>query len=545
MCRAFPALAGARPSGTVTVPNLLVDQVLRVRLTNGRTAAESLPGVLGLLVRDQVEAFLGLRPHQRHAWHAFLVQLAVLALNRAGNENPPEDADAWRSLLRGLTSTYSNDEPWCLVVDNAASPAFMQCPSPGGLGDYKKAVETPDDLDVLVTSKNHDVKQSIAVVAEPEDWAYALVSLQTMAGFLGAGNYGVARMNGGFSTRPCLGLAPAEGGLGAHFVHDVRRMLARRDALLEEYPQYFKDRGGLALLWTEPWSGAESYSLNKLDPYFIEICRRVRLVPEGQALVAKKASSRKPRIGAKEAKGNVGDHWTPVEVADGKALSVSSAGFRYDQLFKLLFGEGFRRPPAMDVRGSPPGQWRLVARSMAGGQGKTEGYYERNDIRISSATARPLFGGARRKDLADLAKEQMDEIKEVARALRFGVAVAASGGKNGRDLSKADRAYAGPYLRRLDGLADSLFFSALERRFSAGGEEKRMAERTRFARTLIDAGGQLLDEASGDVPCTAIRRHRARARASSAYWGRLRGGNSVFADQPEIFSRAREVPHAE
>ena len=422
----------------------------------------------------------------------------------------------------------------------------MQPPSPGGLRDYKKAVETPDDLDVLVTSKNHDIKQSIAIAAAPDDWAYALVSLQTMAGFLGAGNYGVARMNGGFSARPCLGLAPADGGPGAHFLHDVRRMLARREVLLEEYPQYFKERDGIALLWIEPWIGTDSVSLDELDPYFIEICRRVRLVSEGEKFVAKRASSKRPRIDGKSAKGNLGDHWTPVERTEVKALSVSSAGFRYDQLFKLLFSDGqFRQPPAMDVRGSPPGQWRLVARSMAGGQGKTEGYYERNDIRVSSATARSIFRGARRKDLAGLAKEQMGEINEVERALRFGVAVATSGGKNGSDLTKANRAYAGPYVRRLDGLADWLFFSALQRRFSADGEEQRTAERIRFAQTLIHAGSRLLDEASGDVPCTAIHRHRARAQASRAYWGRLRGGNSVFADQPEIFANAREVRHAE
>ena len=526
--------------------NLLTDQVFRVRLSNGCKVSESLPGVISLMARDRVEAFLALRPHQRHAWHAFLAQLAVIALHRAGVENVPDQADSWGRLLRGLTAKYVNDEPWCLVGDDPDIPAFMQCPSPGGFGDYRKAVETPDDLDVLVTAKNHDVKQSIAVVAEPEDWAYALVSLQTMAGFLGAGNYGVVRMNGGFSARPCLGLAPADGLLGAHFVHDVRNMLARRGALLEEFSQYFKERDGIALLWIEPWGGKDSLSLDELDPYFIEICRRVRLVPKNEALIAKRAGSKKPRIDGKSAKGNVGDHWTPVERAEVKALSVSSAGFRYDQLFKLLFGEEqFRRPPAMDVRGSPPGQWRLVARSMAGGQGKTEGYYERNDIRVSPATARSLFGGTRKKALADLAKAQMDEIKEVERALRFGVAVAASGGKAGSDVSKADRAYAGPYLRRLDYVADSLFFSALESRFSADGEEKRLAERNRFAKTLIHAGDRLLDEATGDVPCTAIRRHRARARASSAYWGRLRGGNSVFADQPEIFTSAREVRHAE
>ena len=527
--------------------NLLTDRVFRVRLPNGRSESESLPGILSLLARDSVEAFLALRSHQRHAWHAFLAQLAVIALHRAGEGEIPDQTDCWSTLLRGLTAKFANDEPWRLVVNNPDSPAFMQCPSPGGFGDYRKAVETPDDLDVLVTSKNHDVKQMIAVVAEPEDWAYALVSLQTMAGFLGAGNYGVARMNGGFSARPCLGLAPADGGPGAHFVHDVRRMLARRGALLKKYSQYFKEKDGVSLLWIEPWGGTDSLSLDELDPYFIEICRRVRLVSKGEALTAKRAGSRKPRIDGKSAKGNVGDHWTPVETTEVKALSVSSAGFRYDQLFKLLFNDGqFRQPPAMDVRGAPPGRrWRLVARSMAGGQGKTEGYYERNDIRVSPATARSLFGGARREDLAELAKAHMAEINEVESALRFGVAIAASGGKNASDLTKTDRAYAGPYLRRLDAAADSLFFSALERRFSADGEEKQLKERNRFARTLIHAGDRLLNEAAGDVPCTAILRHRARARASSAYWGRLRGANSVFADQPEIFTSAREVRHAE
>ncbi len=34
----------------------------------------------------------------------------------------------------------------------------------------------------------------------------------------------------------CLGLAPADGGLGAHLFHDLCRMLAGRTALLEDYP---------------------------------------------------------------------------------------------------------------------------------------------------------------------------------------------------------------------------------------------------------------------------------------------------------------------
>ena len=145
-----------------------------------------------------------------------------------------------------------------------------------------------------------------------------------MAGFLGAGNYGIARMNGGFSARPCLGLAPAAGGLGAHLIHDLRRMLAGRATLLDTYPEYFNAAHGLALVWLEPWDGANSLDLRSLDPYFIEICRRVRLRVEGSVIVGWTAASKAARIAAKDAHGNLGDFWTPVNRQDGKARSRAS-----------------------------------------------------------------------------------------------------------------------------------------------------------------------------------------------------------------------------
>ena len=198
--------------------NLLTERLIRFRAVDGSGTIESLPGVYEAMVADRVESFPALRPHQRHAWHAFLAQLAVLALTRAGRHEPPRLADEWRQLLRDLTADFLDDEPWRLVVQDPSRPAFMQCPAPSGLSEYKKSLNTPDDLDLLVTSKNHDLKSSIAADAEVDDWVFSLVSLQTMSGYPGRGNYGIARMNGGYSSRPCLGLAPAEGGLGAHLV---------------------------------------------------------------------------------------------------------------------------------------------------------------------------------------------------------------------------------------------------------------------------------------------------------------------------------------
>ena len=524
--------------------NLLTDPLLRVRLTTGAVEALSLPEVYGVLGGDRVAAFPALRPHQRHAWHAFLAQLGAIACHRAGRDAALASAAEWRSLLRGLTPDFDDDEPWRLIVEDPARPAFMQCPAPKGVGDYRNRVATPDDLDLLVTSKNHDLKRTVAVAAAPEDWILALIDLQTMAGFLGAGNYGIARMNGGFSTRPCLGLAPADSGLGAHLFHDMNAMLARRGELLDDYPDYFRREDGSALLWLEPWDGSGSLDLRALDPYFIEICRRVRLRSQGSSIIAVTAGSRAPRIAAKAANGDVGDFWTPVNRKDGKALSLSPATLRYDRLAKLIFDEtAFKYPPAMKVDSVGEGRWRLVARGVAGGQGKTEGYYERADVAFKPRTVRALFRREQRNELAGIAEALMVEIGEVNQALRFGVATAASGGKAADKLTRADRKHADPYSRRLDAFADARFFADLEARFLAADKVEAATRRARFARAMIDAAERLLEEALDTVPCTSIHRHRARARGVSAFWGRLRRSGSDFSDQPEIFDR-KEAPHA-
>ena len=517
--------------------NLLEEPLIRVRLTDGTATDMSLPAVYDAMSLDRVSAFPSLRPHQRHAWHAFLAQLGTVALHRAGHDTPPSTRLDWRALLRSLTQGFGNDEPWRLIVDNPTRPAFMQPPAPNGVDDYRRRVATPDDLDVLVTAKNHDVKRTVAATNAPDDWIFALIDLQTMAGYLGAGNYGIARMNGGFSARPCLGLAPADSGQGGHLLHDIARMLAGRTALLDDYRNYFDAEDGLALIWLEPWEGTQPLDLRNLDPYFIEICRRVRLRVEGSQIVARTAGSKAVRIAAKEANGNLGDFWTPVN-QEGKALSLSNAGFRYDRLYSLVFDDTvFQLPPAMRVDSTGSQRWRLVARGVAGGQGKTNGYHERNDISFGPKTASFLSGDAQSDALARLAAAQMEEIREVQEALRFGIAVAASGGKLPSELKKSDKTFGNPYARRLDAVADSQFFAALEERFLAPAGTARDSIRAEFAKRMIASANEFLNEAIGAMPCPAIRRHRARVRAVSAFWGRLRRDRSVFSDQPDIFNK--------
>ena len=507
--------------------NLLTDPLIRAADHDGAQSALSLPQCLAGLTTGAIADFPALRPHQRHAWHAFLVQLAALALHGAGRADPPENAAEWTALLRALTPDHADDAPWRLVTEDAAKPAFLQPPAPKGFAEYKREIAAADDLDLLVTSKNHDVKQAIVAEGAPEDWLFALVSLQTMAGFLGAGNYGVARMNGGFSARPCLGLAPAEGGIAAHVRADLRRMLAGRDALLAARAD-FRAKGGHALLWTIPWDGGASLDLRDLDPWFIELCRRVRLFAQDGRMAARAAPSKAARIAAKELRGNLGDFWTPIRTKDSAAYSVSDGGFPYGRLKRLFLEEDeFAPPPAM--RADAGGAWRLVARGVAGGQGKTEGYYERTDIILHEQVARALFG-PKRASLAMIAQAQLAEIEAVTAALRFGVAVAASGGKDAADLDKNDRAHAGPWAKQLDARADALFFSALQDRFLAEGEAAKDKAQADFVLALAGAARDILRAAAEAVPCRAQWRPRAVARAELAFEGRLRGDKSAVAE---------------
>ena len=91
--------------------NTLTERLIRVVQSGGFRVEASLPDVYASLMADRVEAFTALRPHQRHAWHAFLVQLGAMAMHRAGLSEPPEEAEKWLRLIRGLTPDFPTMNP--------------------------------------------------------------------------------------------------------------------------------------------------------------------------------------------------------------------------------------------------------------------------------------------------------------------------------------------------------------------------------------------------------------------------------------------------
>lgn len=513
--------------------------------------------IFAALVADRIETFPALRAHQEPAWHMFLVQLGAIAMHRADLVEPPTDAAAWRDIIRNLTrEEFPNDEPWHLVVEDMSKPAFLQPPVPADVrmkDSDEDVIRTPDALDMLITSRNHDLKQSVATAAHADDWIFALISLQTSEGFGGRNNYGIVRMNGGSSSRVFASLAPMAAASGdecmrpgPRFTRDLRQLLARRDELLERFPLGYPESGGLALTWTKPWPDGDQLALSQLDIFFIEVCRRVRLRQRNGNLEVLSGTSSAERIAGKQFKGALGDPWAPVHTTDAKALTIGDEGrFDYKRIVELLSPDW--ELPLLAQLGSDEtketANWLLVLKAFARGNSKTGGFKERI-IPLKGKVARGL--GARRRELHALADEQTRIIAKVDTAVRNALALASAGGDRD-EIEEANYARSRPLRARLDTIADRLFFPALWDRFEAeqagDGEALTLATNT-FIRALVEAAETLLEEGLADIPCPSIRRPRAETRARREFWRRIAHKDHGF---PHLYARSpadEETPDA-
>jgi CRISPR system Cascade subunit CasA len=361
--------------------DLLEEPLLSWRDREHGKATTTLPGILARLGSGDLVDFTRVRAHQFHPWSMFLTQLAAIALHRAGRADPGLSEQDWRSLLLDLTD--GAHEPWCLVVEDLGRPAFFQPPVPEGSIERWSAVHHPDSLDVLVTAKAHDVKTELIAPDDFEAWIYALTTLQTMQGYPGRGYNRIARMKGGYGSRPRVGLAAASLP-AARFVRDVA-------VLLDGWPGQLArgySQAGIALTWMSDWDGTQSLGMADLAPHFVEICWRVRLRRSAAGLRSSYATTKVRRCLPQIDDGDVGDPWIPVE-RDGGALTISSRGFTYQVLARLLFSGDFEPAAAQVIRQSDGDPVLLLTSAMARGQGKTEGLHERTLV-ISGIVRRRL-----------------------------------------------------------------------------------------------------------------------------------------------------------
>jgi CRISPR system Cascade subunit CasA len=492
--------------------SLLDDPLLRTRRPDDTVSGRTLPQILHQLSQGNILSFEALQPHQQQPWHSFLVQLAAMTRAREVDGATPANAEEWRTALVSLAD--GNEATWYLVVDDVTQPAFLQSPVPeGSLDDagYKADVPTPDQLDVLITSKSHDVKARRIRHPEPEHWIYALVTLQTMEGFLGRGNYGVVRMNGGFGNRPLVGLSP-DLSWGEHFQRDVDVLLSEREALSERYTL-----DGPALLWTRPWNGEKDSAipLADCDPYFLEICRRIRFQKDNGDLICWRANTKGQRVDAPDSlNGDTGDPWTPIEKSGGKALTLPAEGFTYDRLQDIVFEGEYAQPPALQFRDSDDGHMYVVARALVRGQGKTEGLHHRI-VPVPASASGWLRKKSRREKLGERARDRVEMVDEVRRTVLYpGIGTLLGGG----DTDAIDFDDVSPWLDAFDRAVDARFFEALWASVDMDDTEAR-----RHWESLLWEEAQIqFDDAEDHAPSSSTRYWRARSSARSIFHGSAR-----------------------
>lgn len=462
----------------------------------GDDEAVDLPTVLARLWADDVEGFAHLQAFQEHAWHAFLTQLAALAVPDGAW---PSDADGWRSAILELTDGAF--EPWTLHVADLSKPAFQQLPV-DDVSALKNVYEAPDEFDVPVFAKVHDDKPGRVRRAQADHWAYVLVSLQTAEGFSGRNNYGIVRMNGGLGNRPYTARA-ASLRWGRRVREEAGRLVANAASTAHDFGMSL---AGHRLMWVAPWDGSTSIDLAACHPWCIETCRRVRLVEDDGRIVARTGNTTAPHIALREG-GDVGDPWTPVREKDAKALTLASTGWRYDKMVELL--TEYRLPPTLDpIDGAK--NTAFVGRTLVRGQGKTEGFHERI-LPLPSGPIDPF----RDPTLGDHAKDRREDVAKASGALSAGLRKFLAAG--GDSPSTEDRHH-----RWLDSFKhdiDACFFPWLFR-FAAierDDDDARAAASLAWVKHLHDLARAQLDDCFDSAPFPEGRRLRAVASAESMF----------------------------
>ncbi|EXI83377.1 MAG: CRISPR type I-E protein CasA/Cse1 [Candidatus Accumulibacter appositus] len=512
--------------------NLLDEPLIRTRLVaDGQPRSFSLPGLFVALGHDAVRDFPALRPHQRHPWHAFLVQLAAIALHRAGQSELFDSEATWKQALLDLTPEHPDGAAWCLIAPHDR-PAFMQAPVPGGkIDDWKNTLRAADELDMLVTSKNHDLKSARMRHAEPDDWVMALISIQTQEGFLGAGNYGISRMNGGFASRPAIGVVP-KGHWGQRWARDVRALLTNREAIVDQ--QGLKAVGGLSLVWLQPWDGEASLPFCALDPWYIEICRRIRLVSgvEIPAAYAIATGSKVARIDAKSRNGLTGDPWMPIDIAAEKALTINAEGFHYRLAAELLFGNKFYRPVAQIISADDGAHGLVVlTQGVTRGQGKTEGYHERR-VPISPKVCRFML--QQHTDLlAKVASERVSAISQVRSVLWTALAALFDKGSAKDKFSDSAKNKASDFSKPFEQSEDARFFIALNEEIESNQPDE---QRLKWLSSMADVAEAILKHAFTAGPQCGEQRYRAQAAALSRFHSGLRNPKTL----PDLANHLRQ-----
>jgi CRISPR system Cascade subunit CasA len=537
----------ANDSACTTEPklfaNLMTERLLYYRRRDlDERIATTLPELFVALTKDQVRDFPALRPHQRHVWHAFLVHLGAIALHQSERTEPFNTAQEWHAALMALTPDDGDGAAWCLISP-VNRPAFMQAPVLAGLDAKWETKTTPDQIDVIKASKNHDIKSQRMSRATVEDWVYALVSLQTQSPSDSGSYKESSRMDGGWGRRPGVGIIPP-GAYGRRWYRDIQILLTERGTIAEKY---CLNPNGLALVWLKPWDGsAESMlSISELDPFYIEVTRRLRIARESKAIVVKTTTTPASRINPIPG-GLTGDIWSPIgSDRDGpKVLTVRPSGLNYKTAVNLLVPGKFQFSPAMKLQKTDPKVGsKLRMESIAWGAKNTNAGYHIRDVRISKKLA-IMLAAAKKSEIDELAlisKSRVEQIGDISWMLKRSLKVLFGKGSEGQIDKKNDAVEAREdrFCRPFEDECDAKFFPELIEEIESNDRD---VVRTQWLCKLADRAEHVLRSAFLAGPRCGQLRYRSQSAALGRLHGLMRSDKSKLPALAQALKACQHTP---
>lgn len=425
------------PSDTQTrgMPNVLATPMFTVRDGAG-TVRIALPALLArLFTPSSVRGLPRLTAEQHGPVWRFLVRCGAEALHALGRVLPAVDAAPQRmadDIARTLAERAGGASAWELYQPDIGRAAFLQPPVPGGgrADDAGYRPATVARLSLAVGGKNHERKADADRALDDESLVFALITFQSGAIYT-KGNYAAPLMgsaSGKGSGMPYVG-GRLRGALDATFRHDVAVLLDGWDTVRRERGL----RGTVWALWAEPWDGELSLPSERLDPAFIPCARLVRVGapnPDGSWSSVWYRSTKQARVRDATDGSGLGDPFLPLvpnpkRPGDHKARGTMSTGYRYDEVFRLLFDDASRPSPSIAglLNARPPEGARLRFEGMAFDQGKTLGFHQR-DVLVPAGNYfdfdAPDHVRALHTQFLQVAKNAQSALRAAARILLLG-----------------------------------------------------------------------------------------------------------------------------
>lgn len=506
----------------MTEGNLLKDKLIPASNFSGDETHFTLPGLLSALAEGDISTINRVKSYQEQALHQFLVQISVMGCDLCGESSLVANEAEWEKRLLALAP----ESAWDVYNENPGKAAFMQ-PAMDKETFENALLKTgshklyPDNLTVLIQSKNHHVKFGKMDNATLWDWCLSLIEVQTLSGFEGKGLYGASRMNGGYGTRVKVGLYPRMDA-SSQWNRDTKLIL---DNLTQALSPFY-DRTGLkapanrsdksTVLWIEPWTGGKDDQIPfaALHPLYVDISRLLRLVPYKNGYKAVYATTEGYRLNT-EMKGALGDPWLPIKEGKEKEETTFSGftpkKFDIKTLCSLLFENTEIKDPFIQrILPDDPEEMIFQVSALIGGQGGTEGYH---DIRIPIPTKvkDPMFADEAAM-IGQRAQEMLKDMDAARKAVRSGVfafvQVAKTKDKdiNNKDHDLSSNAYQKAYSRLQRDCFDQ-FFSHL-------WQLSETDDRTDWVRFLKNTALSAFEYATKASTTHAQLAYKAQAKAS-------------------------------